>query len=69
MILTLIKAVAFVAVYAIAWQEKGIVGVVFVLSVRILIANEIDSGVAFAQQRLITVLEEAAEKFRTGRDN
>lgn len=69
MILTLIKAVAFVAVYAIAWQEKGIVGVVFVLSVQILIANEIDSGVAFAQQRLIAVLEEAAEKFRAGRDN
>ena len=69
MILTLIKAVAFVAVYAIKKKKKGIVGVVFVLSVQILIANEIDSGAAFAQQRLITVLEEAAEKFRAGRDN
>lgn len=69
MILIIIKALALVFVYIIAWQEKGLTGAVFVLSVQILIAHEIDSGVAYAQQKFLRGIEEAFEKFREERDN
>lgn len=69
MILIIIKALALIFVYIIAWQEKGLTGVVFVLSVQTLIAHEIDTGFAYAQQKFLRGNEEALEKFREERDN